>query len=164
MLRHLLVLTAIAFIGISVFFSGQRLTNHWCTNRTSISTDDLEWLRLEFKLDETQLALIRQLHEGYVPKCRKFCASIEAKKAELKNLMSSGTNEISTIEQKLIEIGQLRARCQTSMIKHFREVSNKMPPEQGNRYLAEMQRLVFGFHEGIEQSMSSNSLPQHGHN
>ena len=29
-----------------------------------------------------------------------------------------------------------------------------MPPEQGKRYLAEMQRLTLGAHEQIEQSMS----------
>ena len=37
------------------------------------------------------------------------------------------------------------------------------PPEQGRRYLAEMQRLTLGFHEQIEQSMSQSPAHEHGH-
>ncbi len=40
------------------------------------------------------------------------------------------------------------------MLAHFYEVSQAMPPEQGRRYLAEMQRLTLGFHEQIENTMS----------
>jgi hypothetical protein len=37
-----------------------------------------------------------------------------------------------------------------------------MSPEQGRRYLTEMQRLTLGFHEQIEQSMSSSAGQAHG--
>ena len=40
------------------------------------------------------------------------------------------------------------------MLQHFIAVSQAMPPEQGRRYLTEMQRLTFGFHEEIEKSMT----------
>ena len=151
-------------IGVLVFFSGQFLVTYCCTATSRHSTDDLEWFRLEFKLSDVELANIRQLHEGYLPKCRDFCAKIDAKKTELKKLLSSNTEPSFIIEQKLIEIATLRARCQAAMIQHFREVSQVMPSAQGNRYLIEMQRLTLGFHEGIERSMSSTSASQHGHN
>jgi hypothetical protein len=49
------------------------------------------------------------------------------------------------------------------MLQHFREVSQVMPPEQGRRYLAEMQRLTLGFHEQIERTMSPAATDPHGH-
>jgi hypothetical protein len=49
------------------------------------------------------------------------------------------------------------------MLGHFYEVSQAMPPEQGRRYLAEMQRLTLGFHEQIENTMSPDSSSPHGH-
>ena len=42
------------------------------------------------------------------------------------------------------------------MLQHFAEVSQTMPPEQGRRYLAEMQRITLGLHEQTEQSMSES--------
>jgi hypothetical protein len=49
------------------------------------------------------------------------------------------------------------------MLQHFREVSQVMPPEQGRRYLAEMQRLTLGFHEQFEDTMSPEAPSPHGH-
>jgi hypothetical protein len=49
------------------------------------------------------------------------------------------------------------------MLQHFINVSQAMPPEQGRRYLAEMQKLTLGFHEEIEQSMSKSAGDMHGH-
>ena len=34
---------------------------------------------------------------------------------------------------------QLQAECQASMLRHFYQVSQAMPPEQGRRYLAWVQ-------------------------
>jgi hypothetical protein len=61
-----------------------------------------------------------------------------------------------------MELCELRARCQLEMLRHFVEVSQAMPPDQGKRYLAEMQRITLGFHEQIEQSMSHSGEHEHG--
>jgi len=39
-----------------------------------------------------------------------------------------------------------------------------MPPEQGRRYLAEMERLTVGAHEQTEQTMSEHTGHMHGGN
>ena len=57
----------------------------------------------------------------------------------------------------------LRTKCQSEMVTHFEEVSRAMPPEQGQRYLAEMKRLTLGAHEQVEQSMSGTNHDAHGH-
>jgi Heavy-metal resistance len=123
----------------------------------------LAWLRLEFRLSDIEMAQVRKLHDGYLPKCGEMCAKIVAKKREVDQALAGETNVTATVEQKLMELCELRAQCQLQMLRHFAEVSHVMPPEQGKRYLAEMQRLTLGFHEQVEQSMSGSSGHSHGH-
>jgi len=163
MRRPLLILAAMLLAGAAVFFGGQRLVAHWCAEHMPRPTDDLAWLRLEFRLTDLDLARVRQLHDGYLPKCRDFCERIDARKRELHAALVAGTNAPVAIEHKLVEIGTLRAQCQAAMLQHFREVSQVMPAEQGRRYLAEMQRLTLGFHEQIEHSMAPGASNPHGH-
>jgi hypothetical protein len=163
MRRPLFMLAAMLLAGAMVFISGYHFTARWCATHVARPTDDLDWLRLEFRLTDTELARVRQLHEGYLPICRGYCERIAARKQELQPVLSAGTNAVAVIEKKLMEIGALRAQCQSAMLQHFREVSAVMPPEQGRRYLAEMQRLTLGFHDQIERSMSPDSSESHGH-
>ncbi len=139
------------------FFAGQRA----CL--MTRSTDDLSWLRDEFHLSDAEMAGIQKLHEGYLPKCADMCAKIAAKKAELAALLKGATNVSPEAAQKLAELAALRAQCQAQMLQHFVEVSRTMPPAQGQRYLAEMQRLTLGFHEQTEQSMSESAGHEHHH-
>jgi hypothetical protein len=148
--------------GVLVFLGGQRVATQCCARMAAQPGDDLDWLRQEFRLSAADLERVRQLHEGYLPKCREFCARIDHSKQELHELIDAGTNGPTIIEQKLVEIGTLRAQCQAAMLRHFQEVSQAMPPEQGRRYLTEMQRLTLGFHEQVEHAMSPASSP-HGH-
>ena len=123
--------------------------------------DDIAWLREEFHLNDAEMAHIRQLHEGYMPKCAEMCAKIAAKKRELESALGDGTNITVEAQAKLNEVAELRARCQRQMLQHFVTVSQAMPPEQGQRYLAEMKRLTLGFHEQTEQSMSGKTSFEH---
>lgn len=163
MRRTLLILAAMLCGGMAVFWAGHHVASCWCLSHAAQSADDLEWLRLEFQLSDTDLANVRQLHEGYLPRCRDFCERIATRKRELQGLLEGGTNPPSVIERKLVEIGTLRARCQSAMLQHFRDVAGVMPPEQGRRYLEEMERLTLGFHEQIEQTMSPVAQDPHAH-
>jgi hypothetical protein len=162
MRRLLIMLSVMLLAGAAAFFGGQRLVAYWCVKHMARPTDDLDWLRLEFRLNDAALARVRGLHDGYLPICRGFCERIDARKQELQALIASPTNA-AAVEQKLIEVGTLRAQCQAAMLQHFREVSRVMPPEEGRRYLAEMQRLTLGFHEQIERSMLPAASNPHGH-
>jgi hypothetical protein len=163
MRRSLLILAAMLLAGAAVFVASQRMVAHWCAEHMVRPTDDLDWLRLEFRLTDADLVRVRQLHDGYLPKCRDFCERIDARKRELHAALVAGTNAPVAIEHKLVEIGTLRAQCQAAMLQHFREVSQVMPAEQGRRYLAEMQRLTLGFHEQIERTMAPGAATPHGH-
>ena len=151
------VLIGVAAFGCA-FFLSQRLSRTVPGSRA----DDLDWLRQEFNLSDSDLAKVRTLHDGYLPQCGEMCRQIAAKKRELEQALTGATNLSATAEARLVELHTLRARCQSQMLQHFIAVSQAMPPEQGRRYLAEMQRLTLGFHEQIEQSMSNHEGHAHG--
>ena len=152
-----IALSAAVFAGS--YFAGQRA----CVASMTRSADDLSWLRCEFHLNDADTARIRQLHDGYQPKCAEMCARIAAKQAEVQAALSTGTNVTAEAQKKLTELGELRAQCQVQMLQHFIAVSQAMPPEQGRRYLAEMKSLTLGFHEQIEQSMTPATGHEHHH-
>lgn len=144
---------------VAIFASAFLVTRQVCCHQLA-AADDLEWLRQEFHLSAAELARVRGLHEGYMPQCAEMCRRIAAKKAELEQALGGRTNVPPEARHLLEELGALRAQCQGAMLQHFVTVSQAMPPEQGRRYLAEMQRLTLGFHEQIEHTMDA---PGHAH-
>jgi hypothetical protein len=153
-----LALSAAVFAG--AYFVGQRAGVVYCAN----PADDLSWLRTEFHLNDAEMAHMRQLHESYLPQCAKMCALIAAKKAEVQAALANGSNLTADAQNKLTELGELRAQCQGQMLRHFIAVSQAMPPAEGRRYLAEMEQITLGSHEAIEQSMSDHPGHEHGTN
>lgn len=100
---------------------------------------ELWWLKQEFHLDDAQFQRISLLHQGYLPQCRETCRKIAEKNAQLKDIFSRTNSVTPELEKKLDEIAKLRAECQANMLRHFVEVSQAMPPEEGRRYLAWVQ-------------------------
>ncbi|MGC3960336.1 MAG: periplasmic heavy metal sensor [Verrucomicrobiota bacterium] len=163
MKRPLLIVLLALVVGAALLAASYQLAARLCAKQMATNADDLAWLRQEFHLNEAELARVRTLHDGYLPQCAEMCKAIAAKKRELETALAGATNVTATAEERLAELGTLRTRCQTQMLRHFVEVSQAMPPEQGQRYLAEMQRITLGFHERIEQSMSQPPTHEHGH-
>ena len=124
--------------------------------------DDLFWLREEFSLSDQEFARIRELHQGYLPDCEKMCAEIAAVNRDLAQLVLSTNAVTPQITEKLAEIGRIRQECQSRMLKHFYAVSEAMPPEQGRRYLAEMQRLT-SLSNMRDHSKAATAEAEHGH-
>lgn len=140
-----------AVVGCLAYFCTMRL----CARQ--MATDDLAWLKREFRLSDAEMQRVRGLHEGYLPQCQDMCAKIAAKQAELEKALDNGESP----DAKLMELATLRAQCQAQMLRHFEEVSRAMPAEQGKRYLSEMQKLTLGFHQDFERSMGD--MPSSGH-
>jgi hypothetical protein len=163
MRRSLLILLTVLVAGAAITGASYLLGCRICARQLAGSGDDLAWLRREFRLSDAEMQRIRQLHEGYLPKCHEHCALIAAKKQELQAALDRAQGMTPEAQQKLAEVAALRAKCQANMLGHFYEVSQVMPPEQGRRYLAEMQRLTLGFHEQIENTMFPDPAAHHGH-
>jgi hypothetical protein len=141
------------------YFTARHATVVCCTR----TMDDLSWLQTEFHLSDADTAHIRELHEGYLPKCGEMCAKIAAKKSEIDAALGNGTNTTAEAQVKMNELAALRAQCQAQMLQHFITVSQAMPPEEGKRYLEEMKQLTLGNHEQMERSMSGNTDHEHHH-
>lgn len=163
MKRPLLILIIAVLAGSALFASSYFMSRRVCEACGTKSTDNLEWLRQEFHLSDADMTRMRELHNTYMPKCADMCAQIAAKKLELNEALVGATNITDVAKQKLTEIAVLRAQCQAQMLQHFIEVSQAMPPEQGRRYLAEMERLTVGAHEQTEQTMSDHADHAHMH-
>jgi len=163
MRRQLVIFFGVLALGAAVFVGSFWVARQVCARQMANPADNLDWLCSEFQLNAETMARVRQLHEGYLPKCADMCARIAAKKQELASALAGATNVSAEAEKKLTELGELRTQCQAQMLRHFVEVSQAMPPDAGRRYLAEMQRLTLGFHEQIEQSMSDHAGHEHHH-
>ena len=162
MKRPLLILVIALLAGGALFGSSYIMGRRVCEACVARSTDDLDWLRQEFHLSNAEMARVRELHNGYMPKCADMCGQIAAKKQELNDALAGATNISSVAKQKLTELAVLRSQCQAQMLEHFIEVSQAMPAEEGRRYLSEMERLTIGSHEQTEQTMSAHAGHAHG--
>lgn len=162
MRRSLVILLGALATAAAIFAGSYFAAQRVCRERMYNPADNLAWLREEFCLNDADMARIRQLHAGYMPKCREMCGRIEAKMGEVGAALAGATNITAAAQQKVIELGQLRAECQVQMLRHFVEVSQAMPPEQGRSYLDKMQRLTLGFHQQIEDAMSGSEAHAHG--
>jgi len=161
--RSLIILVGALALGAAIF-TGSYLTARQATVACCVKpADDLDWLRTEFHLSDAEMAHVRELHEGYKPKCAEMCAKIAAKKSELDAALNGSTNVTAELQAKMNELAALRARCQAQMLQHFVTVSQAMPPEEGRRYLAKMKELTLGSHEQMEQSMSGDTGHDHQH-
>jgi hypothetical protein len=162
MKRSLLIVIVVLLAGTALFAGSYIMGRRVCKACVARSTDNLDWLKQEFNLSDAEMAHVRELHESYMPKCAEMCVQIAAKKTELDATLAGATNVDDVAKQKLTELAVLRSQCQAQMLEHFIEVSHAMPPEQGHRYLAEMERLTVGSHEQTEQTMSSHAGHVHG--
>jgi hypothetical protein len=161
--RSLVILIGALGLGTGIFGVSYLVAQRASVMCCAQSTDDLSWLRTEFHLSDAEMARVRQLHEGYLPKCGEMCRKIAAKKSELESALGTGTNITAEAQGKLSELAALRAQCQAQMLEHFATVSRAMPPEQGRRYLAEMKRLTLDAHEQMEETMSGATGHEHHH-
>jgi hypothetical protein len=152
--RSLVILLGALALGAVIFGGAYRASQRACQLCGGQTADDLAWLQTEFHLSEVEMANVRKLHAGYEPQCMAMCALVAAKKTELAAALAGATNVTAEAQNRLSELHALRAQCQTQMLQHFFEVSRTMPPEQGRRYLAEMEKLTLGFNEPMEQTMS----------
>jgi len=100
---------------------------------------ELAWLKQEFKLSAAEFARLSQLHDAYLPQCRERCRRIREMNDKLGQLLATTSDVTPEIESVLTERAKMRSECQTSMLKHFYEVSRTMPPEQARRYLTWVQ-------------------------
>ena len=116
---------------------------------------ELAWLKEEFSLNDAEFKRVSELHATYLPQCREMCREIDAQNVKLQKLLSGATNMTPEISAALAESARLRSECQGMMLKHFFQVSQTMPPQQGQRYLAWVKEKAFLPDYGMPQEKQS---------
>jgi hypothetical protein len=112
---------------------------------------ELAWLKEEFHLSDAEFKRVSELHTAYLPHCREMCRKIDEQNAHLQELLAGATNATPEIDTALVEVAQLRSGCQRMMLRHFFQVSQTMPPEEGRRYLAWVKEKVFAPDYGMNE-------------
>ena len=104
---------------------------------------ELAWLKDEFNLSDGEFKRVSELHKAYLPQCQEMCRQIKAQNEQLQKLLAGATNMIPQMDAALAESARLRSECQAMMLRHFFQVSQTMPPEQGRRYLVWVEEKAF---------------------
>jgi len=95
----------------------------------------MAWLRTEFRLDDTQFAAIKKLHDDYGIVCARHCAAIMKAKER-----AASAAELAALEKTCVE----------AMTGHFHRVATLMPAAEGERYLATVLPRVKDYaHENV---------------
>lgn len=144
-----LLMAACAYAG--VYFAGTAHSRQMLQS----SRPELAWLKQEFHLSDAAFAHLMKLHDGYLPKCEERCHEVAKLNTKLEQVLAESSGVTPEVKQLLDKRALLLARCQAEMLEHFYEVSRTMPPEEGKRYLAWVQRKTCL----QEMSMAGHAMP-----
>jgi hypothetical protein len=100
------------------------------------------WMRQEFHLNDAQYAQVKKMESDYHPHCTIMCDRIEQSHLALKKLILSSNGLTPEVQAALQNDTAVQEQCREDMLRHFYEVSQALPPDQAQRYLAIMQTQV----------------------
>lgn len=103
---------------------------------------EMEWLRREFHLTDSQFLKIKEMHNSYRPRCDEMCRRIAESNRKLESLLNTNRVVTPEMEAALKESTTLHYDCQQAMLHHIYDVSQIMNPEQGRRYIDMMKGCV----------------------
>ncbi len=98
----------------------------------------MEWLRREFKLSDTQFTKVKQLHEAYRPGCDQMCLRIAEANGEANALIANSQTMTPAIEAALQKCSTLQNNCRQALLAHVYAVGAEMNPPDAHRYIEMM--------------------------
>ena len=103
-------------------------------------SDELAWLRNEFRLEGRQFAEISALHQTYRPVCDQHCADYMAAHVQFSKLLASQQTWTAATDVALRRVFEVERACREDMLKHAFAVSAYMSSDQARRYLVLVQK------------------------
>lgn len=128
------VLVLILLSGICGYFARM--------GRMGSSSDDLAWLRSNFKVSSQQMQEIEKLHQEYMPRCMEMCSRVRQANLAVEAVVAKGNANKADIESAVSQAEKVKSECRVAMIEHVHEIAAAMPPEEGARYLKEIAPLL----------------------
>ena len=151
MKRLVIILALAVLLGLGAYLVSYAVAR--CTFcRMPDANDSSSWLRQEFHLSDAEYARVKKLEDGYHPHCLVMCEQISQSQLALKNLILANKTMTPEVEAAMQKDSAVKKEWRQDMLRHFYEVSQAMPPEEGKRYLQIMQAQVLGL------DMSSDAM------
>src|SRR5262245_17783931 len=123
MKRPWLILFGGLALALLAYGGAYRAGSSRCCSMMNSKAPELAWLQARFHLSDAELARVETLHQSYLAACADRCQRIDAKNAELQQLLSATNAVTPDIDRALAEAAQLRVECQKAMLQHFYEIS-----------------------------------------
>lgn len=144
MVRSLIIVLGALALGAALFIGSFTLSRNVCQACIAEPPGSLHWLQSQYHLSHEETVRIQKLHNDYLSQCDSMCRIITAKQQEVEATLNNATNVNSVAQEKLDDLAACRAHCQSQMLQYFVNVSRIMPPEEGRRYLADMEKETLG--------------------
>lgn len=110
----------------------------WITKDTAkaMQSDhpELEWLRREYTLSDTQFAEIRTKHNAHDIVCRELCRDLVQIQQKLDTVISTHSEVSKEVQNTLAAWTEQRQRCRQAMLLHMYDVSSAMDEDSASRY------------------------------
>lgn len=118
----------------------------WITKDTAraIRSDnpELEWLRREYSLTDTQFSKIRAKHEAHDIVCRELCRDRIRGQKRLEAIISTQPEASEEVLEALAAWTVERDRCRKATLLHMYDVSSLMDEDSASRYRERISRYL----------------------
>ncbi len=95
---------------------------------------ELEWLRREYQLSETQFSEIREKHEAHDIVCQELCRDLVNVQKEFESVISTHPQVSPEVQEALAAWTRQRNRCYETTLAHMYDVSAVMNEDAASRY------------------------------
>lgn len=112
--------------------------------RLRSSSDEMAWLRREFGADAGQMELLYGMQDSYRRRSEALVQAVESASRRVATALDEAGELTPSIRLDLAELEAARARSHEAALQHCIEVARILGPQQGPRYLREMERVLIG--------------------
>ena len=138
MIKALLTITAAIAFALAGYWTYYRCATMPTLSMLSRSGGEMEWLRHEYHLSDSQFGHIQKLHHEYAPACDLMCARIAEANEKLNRLIQANRSFTPEIEAAVDKCVDVQAECRRALLRHVYAVGAEMAPEDGARYVQMM--------------------------
>jgi hypothetical protein len=137
-IKGFLIVAVAAVLGLAGYWTYYRCATMPTQSMLSRSDGQMEWLRNEYHLSDTQFDRVQKLHREYAPTCDLMCAKIAEANAKLDRLIKANRDFTPELEAALNDCVMTQAECRRALLRHVYAVGAEMAPEDGARYVQMM--------------------------
>lgn len=155
-MKRILIVLAVALVaGVCAFtwMRSQRIP-HQESSVLLETMPELEWLRGELDLTDSQFTQVSKLHAAYLPQCVEMCKRIAEAHKRLDDAARGQSEVTSELKAAVEDHARIHAECQERMLTHLYQTAGVLDAKQAESYLKMMLPYALDF---------SHSEPENAH-